>query len=77
MRLWGNGASFDLGILGALYDAADMPRPWRFWAERDLRTLFDLEGKMALDREPGTTHVGLYDAIHELAQLHISIGQRG
>lgn len=76
VRLWGNGASFDLGILGALYDAAGLPRPWRFWAERDLRTLFELRGKMVLDRAHGTTHIGRFDAVHELAQLHIALNQR-
>lgn len=76
VRLWGNGASFDLGILGALYDAANLPRPWKFWAERDLRTVFDLKGKMVLDRVTGTTHIGRFDAAHELAQLYIALGQK-
>lgn len=76
VRIWGNGASFDLGILGALYDAAGMPRPWKFWAERDLRTLFELKGKTILDRVNGTTHIGRFDAAHELAQLHLSLQNR-
>lgn len=76
VRLWGNGASFDLGILGALYDAIDLPRPWKFWAERDLRTLFELRGKTVLDRVNGTTHIGRFDAAHELAQLHLSLQNR-
>lgn len=75
VRVWGNGASFDLGILGALYDAADTKRPWKFWAERDLRTLFEFKGKMVLDRQEGSQHVGWLDAVHELAQLHIALNQ--
>jgi exodeoxyribonuclease VIII len=73
VKLWGNGASFDLGILGALYDAAGRPRPWKFWAERDLRTLLEFGGKQVFERVPGTEHIGRYDACHELAQLQVAL----
>lgn len=37
--LWGNSASFDLGILGNAYDKMAIEKPWKHWNERCLRTL--------------------------------------
>jgi len=71
LRIWGNSARFDLGILEELYRRFDMEVPWKFWEERDLRTSFELlGGKPSVERGPGSVvHAGVYDAHHELAQL--------
>lgn len=77
LRVWGNGASFDCGILAAVYRAAGIEAPWKFWEERDLRTIWELHGRAQLDRDPGTAHSGRFDAIHELAQLHLALRVAG
>lgn len=71
LRIWGNSARFDLGILEELYHKAHMKLPWKFWEERDLRTAFELlGGKPSVERGPGSiVHSGVYDAHHELTQL--------
>jgi len=62
--LWCNGASFDFPILGNAYRACGLEPPWRYWAERDLRTLKALHKGASLDRI-GTKHNALADAIHQ------------
>lgn len=63
-ELWVNGASFDLPILANAYRVAGMPQPWKFWAERDLRTLKNLHGGASIPRD-GIAHNALHDAIHQ------------
>ncbi len=41
-KIWGNGASFDLGLLSCAYKACKQTIPWMFWNERDVRTIVDL-----------------------------------
>lgn len=69
-RVWGNGATFDLRILGEAYGDAWMNRPWDFRLERDLRTLLELypEAKQA-GEFAGIRHHALHDARHEARQL--------
>lgn len=69
-RPWGNGATFDLRILGEAYDAIGEPRPWDFPLEHDLRTILALypEAKQIGEFE-GTKHHALHDARHEAKQL--------
>lgn len=62
--LWVNGASFDLPILANAYRVAGMPLPWKFWAERDLRTLKNLHRGAPIPRD-GIHHNALHDAIHQ------------
>jgi hypothetical protein len=39
VRIWGNGARFDIGILEDAYVACQLKTPWYFRSERDVRTL--------------------------------------
>jgi hypothetical protein len=39
VRIWGNGARFDIGILEDAYVACCMDTPWNFRKEMDVRTL--------------------------------------
>lgn len=41
-KVWGNPASFDLGILSNAYDKTGWPVPWFYRNERDMRTLVGL-----------------------------------
>lgn len=69
-RLWGNGATFDLRILGEAYDAFHEGRPWDFRLERDLRTILEIYPEARKVGEfDGIRHHALADACHEAKQL--------
>jgi hypothetical protein len=40
--IWGKGPSFDCTILSNAYKKLGLEPPWKFWNERDVRTIFDL-----------------------------------
>lgn len=63
-EIWCNGASFDFPILAAAYHAAHIDLPWKFWQERDLRTLKGLNKGARIERA-GIHHNALDDAIHQ------------
>ncbi|BBL19257.1 putative exodeoxyribonuclease [Vibrio phage KIT04] len=70
--VWGNGITFDLGKTISLFETAQVPLPWQFWAERDARTLMDLAPgiKKAFGKDfRGVPHYGLDDCKHELRYL--------
>lgn len=58
--LWSHGASFDLAVLAAAYQAVGLDRPWIFRNERDTRTLL----AQANMKMPSTdnSHHALHDA---------------
>lgn len=69
-RLWGNGATFDLRILGEAYDAFHEGRPWDFRLERDLRTILELyPDAKDVGVHPCIRHHAVHDARHEALQL--------
>lgn len=61
VRVWGNGASFDLPILASAYAATGWSLPWKFYNERCYRTLKNLFGDVKIARA-GTHHNALADA---------------
>lgn len=69
-RLWGNGATFDLRILGEAYAAFSVSRPWDYPLERDLRTILALYPEAKdVGVHPYIRHHALHDARHEAKQL--------
>lgn len=71
LKLWSNGATFDLVIIrNALERHSDMIT-WQYWQERDTRTLVDIAERItginAAKTTPfdGTKHDALADAIHQ------------
>lgn len=58
---WCHGATFDVPILDAAYEACGLQAPWKFYDVRDTRTLYDLAG-VKVDRSKGTHHNALDDA---------------
>lgn len=63
--VWGNGADFDLPILGAAFDQVGMRKPWKPFNGRCYRTLKNLYfGVKAPDFE-GVKHNALADAVHQ------------
>jgi hypothetical protein len=67
MKVWGNGARFDLGILENATTACGMLIPWKHWNERDVRTLvsFAPEIKKEMPFE-GVKHDAIADCMHQI-----------
>ena len=70
VKCWGNGASFDLGILSDACDKAGYSMP-PFWNFRDVRTQVDVGEEIDIFTKrtlkfTGTPHVSLDDCIHQI-----------
>lgn len=68
--VWANDPTFDLSILGHIFDLLTIKAPWPFWAERSCRTIVDLGKTFGTDPKKdmefsGTKHHALDDAIHQ------------
>ena len=63
--VWGNGADFDLPILGAAFKAIGMEIPWAAYNGRCYRTLKNLYKEIAMDKFIGTKHNALQDAMNQ------------
>lgn len=68
--LWGNSASFDLGILGNGFDAVDIERPWKYSHERCYRTVTQLFPTIGKEIENKHNHVPLADCFYQVARLY-------
>ena len=68
VKIWGNGATFDVSILEYCYRKFNIEIPWKFWNIRDVRTIKDLyessRGGFSKAME-GTKHNALDDAVYE------------
>ena len=71
LKVWGNGSSFDNVILKNAFAACDLHVPWKFWNDRDVRTMVDV-GRLILGIDPkrdmpfeGVRHNALADAQHQ------------
>ena len=66
-KVWGNSARFDLGLLENAYSKLGMDVPWKFWNERDVRTLVsfhpDVNKNLAFE---GIQHDALDDCKHQI-----------
>lgn len=71
--VWGNGATFDLGICIAQWGKDNLP--WQYWAEQDVRTVVAFAkrtmGLTCKDEAQfdGTAHDPVADAMHEAKYL--------
>lgn len=72
--VWGNGCSFDNVILASLYQDWCMEAPWKFWNDRDMRTITAIFPHLKAMPFEGTKHHALHDAMHEAKQLSQVIG---
>lgn len=63
-EVWGNGAEFDNAILSAAYQAADMPNPWRYRANRCYRTIRSFCPEIEF-KPIGVHHIAVDDARSE------------
>lgn len=68
VKVWGNGASFDNVIMENAYLSVNMERPWRFYQDRDQRTIVDIvdsiHGRQKREKT-GTAHNALDDAVNQ------------
>jgi exodeoxyribonuclease VIII len=68
VNIWGNGATFDNVILSNAFKACDLRTPWKYNADRDLRTLKDLAQRVqprvrnTINEEGSIYHNALHDA---------------
>lgn len=65
--VWGNGAAFDLPILGAVYEAVGITPAWPRFSDRCYRTLKNLYPYIKADEFVGVKHNALADALHQAA----------
>jgi hypothetical protein len=68
---WGNGATFDLGILKNAFNACHAPTPWLFFNELDVRTVVRLGRMVGFDPKKdmpfeGVKHSALDDVTHQI-----------
>lgn len=68
--VWANGASFDFPILASAYGAINMAAPWKFYNERDWRTVRKIGPRVEFERS-GTHHNALDDARHQALHLQL------
>jgi len=65
---WGNGADFDLTIIGSAHRAFDVDPPWEYYNHRCFRTMKSMFNVPDFPRQ-GTHHNALDDAKHQAIHL--------
>lgn len=67
VKVWGNSARFDLGILQTAFSKFKMKLPWQYYHERDVRTLVAFAPEI---KETtlfiGTKHQPVDDCMHQI-----------
>jgi hypothetical protein len=71
-KIWANSPSFDCVILKEAYKACKLPLPWKFWLERDIRTLFDITDIKSYDLPNSNKHNALYDCYRQISGVQQS-----
>lgn len=69
IEVWANGTSFDLAILETAYLFCELPHPWKFFNERDYRTMKMLYSDVERSQFLGRKHNALDDAAFQAAHL--------
>ncbi|ENR9923290.1 3'-5' exoribonuclease, partial [Escherichia coli] len=70
VQVWGNGANFDNTILRRSYERQGIPCPWRYYNDRDVRTIVELGKAIDFDVRTaipfeGERHNALDDARYQ------------
>ncbi|UMR98437.1 exonuclease [Escherichia coli] len=75
IQVWGNGATFDNAILRTSYERLNIPCPWRYRNDRDVRTIVELGKVTGLDigviRFKGVRHNAMDDARHQAKYVSV------
>lgn len=74
--VWGNGSDFDNVVLANAYDVCDLESFWKFYNNRDVRTIVELGRSAGIDPKrtlefEGEQHNALADAIHQAKYVSI------
>ncbi|EIJ13436.1 exonuclease [Escherichia coli] len=76
VQVWGNGANFDNTILRRSYERQGIPCPWRYYYDRDVRTIvelgkaIDFDARTAIPFE-GERHNALDDARYQAKYVSV------
>ncbi|HGF1047435.1 TPA: 3'-5' exoribonuclease [Escherichia coli] len=76
VQVWGNGANFDNTILRRSYERQGIPCPWRYYNDRDVRTIvelgkaIDFDARTAIPFE-GERHNALDDARYQAKYVSV------
>ncbi|EFI0385138.1 exonuclease [Escherichia coli] len=76
VQVWGNGANFDNTILRSSYERQGIPCPWRYYNDRDVRTIvelgkaIDFDARTAIPFE-GERHNALDDARYQAKYVSV------
>ncbi|HBA2736966.1 TPA: exonuclease [Escherichia coli] len=78
VQVWGNGATFDNTILRTSYERLNIPCPWRYYNDRDVRTIVELGKTIGFDARTvipfeGVRHNALDDARHQAKYVTATI----
>ncbi|MED9479955.1 3'-5' exoribonuclease [Escherichia marmotae] len=78
VQVWGNGATFDNAILRTSYERLNIPCPWRYYNDRDVRTIVELGKTIDFDARTvipfeGVRHNALDDARHQAKYVTATI----
>lgn len=71
LRVWGNGSTFDLTIMGTAYSLAGMTVPWTYGKETCFRTVRNMNSHVPYDPSARTTvhHNALDDSLFQIEHL--------
>lgn len=68
--VWGNSASFDLGIMKIAYKVCGLTEPWSHWDELDCRTIVHLNPEIKMNRKkPLGAHDPLVDCEFQISYI--------
>ena len=71
--IWGNGSSFDCTILNESFKRCKIQTPWKYYNERDLRTIMDI-GKVYSNQLPqNEKHNAIFDCYRQIIGLKMSL----
>lgn len=66
LRVWGNGASFDISLIECLYKIVGSRGPWSYWNIRDMRTICDYMPNARKEIPfKGVRHCAVSDSFHQ------------
>lgn len=76
-RVWANSPSFDLAILKHAFEVCDEPISWKFYQERDLRTLLDIKkvDKREFKEENFIPHRADHDAAFQAMVAQVALNK--
>ncbi len=65
-EIWGNSARFDLGLLDDAYFSIAEQTPWKYWQERDVRTLVAFNPSLKKSIINDLPHDAISDCLYQI-----------